>query len=412
MESSIKINNFYKYPVTGKQDDSFIGIKIKNNKIDFYYPETYNISDDIKELRKDIIAILRTIKIAKTFSSNKTKIESTSTNNGEFAITSYLWVINDYLNNGIYINREKVLKTNHNGKINWKRTLNTQPIISNGNVIYNELIVEVNSEVENIMVEIYKLVLKNSIDFIGWLYNLNSKFLGKINFNDKLKKQYIYILKSELEKTFDDYKKIRLKNMLHVLQGLNDKNNNNEITYGVDTYYYIFEKMIDSIFSSKEDQSEYNPKATWHLVRNDFKSEDSSSLYPDTIFIDKEKNNAYVIDAKYYRFGFTGLVTDLPKTRSIHKQITYGEFINKKFGDLNSVRNAFILPYNSYNNSFETNEILYFFGFSKSEWKDGKEDFEKVYSFLMDTKYIINCWNKFNQYDDIKKLIATIETQI
>ena len=35
------IKNFYPHAVTGKVDDSFVGIKIRGNDIHFYYPETY-----------------------------------------------------------------------------------------------------------------------------------------------------------------------------------------------------------------------------------------------------------------------------------------------------------------------------------------------------------------------------------
>lgn len=32
-------------PVTGKIDDSFIGIKIKNDTVNIFYPESYNFTD-------------------------------------------------------------------------------------------------------------------------------------------------------------------------------------------------------------------------------------------------------------------------------------------------------------------------------------------------------------------------------
>lgn len=91
--------NLILHSVTGKIDNSFIGIKIKNNIIEFYYPESYQLADyksNFKEFRKDILSILGTIKIAKTLSLNKAKIESSLSNNN-FAIFSYLWIIKDYL---------------------------------------------------------------------------------------------------------------------------------------------------------------------------------------------------------------------------------------------------------------------------------------------------------------------------
>lgn len=98
--------NYHK--VTNKIDDSFVGIKIRNNRIDFYYPETYNFHESsIEKSRDDVLAILQTIAIAKTHSDSKIKIESSFSNNEAIPLLSYLWIIRDYLINGFYINREK-----------------------------------------------------------------------------------------------------------------------------------------------------------------------------------------------------------------------------------------------------------------------------------------------------------------
>ena len=95
MESLKKINNLTLHSVTGKVDDSFIGIKIKNSLIDFYFPETYDIAEehDIVNLRNDIFAILRTISLAKTFTESNEKVENKFSINGQFALMSYLWII-------------------------------------------------------------------------------------------------------------------------------------------------------------------------------------------------------------------------------------------------------------------------------------------------------------------------------
>ena len=77
------MQNVYASAVTGKIDDSFIGIKIKNDRVDFYYPETYNISkiEDVSLFREDVLAILRTINIAKTLTADKAKIETNLSDN-------------------------------------------------------------------------------------------------------------------------------------------------------------------------------------------------------------------------------------------------------------------------------------------------------------------------------------------
>lgn len=408
--------NLKLHSVTGKFDDSFIGIKIKNNIIDFYYPESYQLTDyksDFKEFRKDVLSILGTIKIAKTLSLNKTKIESSLSNNN-FAILSYLWIIKDYLNNGFYVNREKEFKTNQRGKINWKRTMKNQPIISGNNLIYKDIVVEVRNSFDNIIVDIHKYCVKKSIDFIGWLFNLNSKSIVTKPFNNSIKNQYLHALRAEIDKSFDDYKKIRLNHMLKVLEGLDGESNNDEFVYGVDSYYYIFERMIDSIFGNQKDLKEFNPKANWYLAKDSFKKIPSSELRPDSILINNETNIAYILDSKYYRFGTTNEAADLPETTSIQKQITYGDYLKRNSNiKVKDIRNAFILPYNMYSNEFNKNDLIHYIGFSMAEWKENTENkYESIYAFLIDMKHVIQFWNKNNHENDIDTLINLIEDAV
>lgn len=417
MESLRRINNLTLHSVTGKIDDSFIGIKIKNSMIDFYYPETYDISkeDDIINLRNDIFAILKTISLAKTFSESDDKIENKFSINGQFALMSYLWIINDYLTNGIYINREKTLKINQRGKINWKRTLNRQPIISNGNVIYNETVVEVRNNLDSIIVKAHKQCVKRSLEFIGWLYNLSPKIIETEPYSGPTKKIYIEFIKNELDKTFDDYKKTRLNHMLNVICGLEISENKDEFVYGVDKFHYIFERMINNIFGTEKNLKDFYPSANWYIKNNDIKNKfekvKSSNLMPDTVLIDN--NIAYILDSKYYRYGHTADHNDLPETTSIQKQITYAEYLeknNKK--TIKGIRSAFILPYNMNNNNFNTNEIIHYIGYSETEWKGNENGYESIYAFLIDTKHVINIWNKSNHSDDISKLIKMINDAI
>ena len=313
--------NYHK--VTNKVDDSFIGIKIKNNRIDFYYPETYNFDESsIENSRSDVLAILQTISIAKTHSDSRIKVESSFSNNEAIPLLSYLWIIRDYLMNGFYVNREKVLKKNQRGKVDWKRTLNGQPIISNGNVVYADIVVSVKNDLDNIIVEIHKYCVKKSINILGWLFGIkSSNFVETKPFYKELKDIYTDTLSKELSKTFDDEKKERLKHMLSIVEGLSDDQNENELVYGVDSYAYIFERMINSIFGNRE-ASKFNPSANWHLKAKEYVPFASSDLRPDTILI--HDNIAYVLDAKFYRFGYTADNKDLHETTSIQDRKSVG----------------------------------------------------------------------------------------
>lgn len=415
--SNNKIHNFFSHKVTGCLDDSFVGIKVRNDRIDFYYPESFDLAntEDIKKFRRDVVAILHTIAIAKTLSADKAKIETTLASESAFALHSYLWIIKDYLSNGIYVNREKLLKRNQRGRINWKRTLQGQPIISNGNVIYTDIVVEVPNKIDNIIVEIHKYCVHKSIEYIGWLFGLSASIIEVTPFNESKKKLYMSVLKNELSNTFDDNKKLRLNHMLKVIQGIDGDNDGTEFVYGVDSYYYIFERMIDSIFGNVSDISKFNPKSNWFLKKDNFKKSPSSELRPDTILLSSDKRTAYILDSKYYRFGTTGSNSDLPESTSIQKQITYGDFIKQNHigENIENIRSAFLLPYNKNANKFGYTENLEYIGYSNTEWRDNTEEHQTIYAFLIDLKHTILTWNSYNAHEqDIATLIESIEAEI
>lgn len=407
-DSDALIPHYHK--VTNKIDDSFVGIKIKNDRIDFYYPETYNFDESsIENSRKDVLAILQTIAIAKTHSDSKIKIESSFSNNEAKPLLSYLWVIRDYLIHGLYVNREKVFKKNQRGKVDWKRTINGQPIISKSNIVYKDIVVSVKNDLDDIIVEIHKCCIKKSIDILGWLFGIKSSaFIQTRKLSKELKNYYIDALRKELNNTFEDVKKERLTHMLSIIEGLSDDQNSNELVYGVDSYAYIFEKMINSIFGNR-DATKFNPSANWYLKAKEYEPFASSDLRPDTILI--RDNIAYVLDSKFYRFGFTADGKDLPETTSIQKQITYGDFIkNNKMGDeIKKIRNAFILPYNKYNNKLGLSGTLEYIGYSKTDYRKGIEDHEIIHAFLIDLKYVIETWNKRNHSKDVASFVEQIE---
>lgn len=406
-ENKTKIKNFFAHSVTGKSDDSFVGFKIMGNEIHFYYPESYRFDPASSTMRNDIVDLLRTVSIAKTKSTTFSQANNTYEGNGEFALISYLWVINDFLSNGFYVNREKTYKINQSGKVNWKRTMQSQPIVSNGNVIYPNITVEVKNNIDNVMVDIHKHCVKVSIDFIGWLFNLSSNFIEDKPYNETIKKIYIAALRQELDSTFEDEKRLRLNHFLNVILGLDSKNNN-EFVYGVDSYYYVFERMIDSIFGNIKNIREFNPKAKWQLVKNNYRETKSSDLRPDTIIV--KENEAFIIDSKFYRFGFTGKEEDLPETTSIQKQITYGEFIEKNVAAVNieNVYNAFLLPYDKSREVFKSDENIQYIGFAKTTWKDNTKKHELVHSFLIDLKHVVKTWNRYSHETDVNYLISEI----
>ena len=400
------------HSVTGGVDDSFVGLKFDGNQIHIFHPECYSISGETPKARNEILALIRTISIAKTASLERSKAYNTQNDGGDFALYSYLWMINDFLANGFYVNREKTYKVNQNGRINWKRTMQTEPIVSENNVVFPNITVEKKSEMDNILVEVHKLCVKKSIDYIGWLFNLNSSFIVVPRLTDSIKKAYLNAVQQELDHTFLDSKRLLLNHMKNILNGLDERSNNKEFVYGVDSYYYIFERMIDSIFGNVDRMIDFYPSSKWQLVRDNFAEHESSKLRPDTIILQKDDCDhytAFILDSKFYRFGFTGDEADLPETTSIQKQITYDEYIQKNTDyPIVNVYNAFLMPYDKTRDVFKSNENIQYIGFAKSTWKDNENSHELIHSFLIDLKHVIMNWNNYNHADDVAILVEMI----
>lgn len=409
------IENLILHSASGGQDDSFVGLKYIKNQVHIYYPECYQIDANSSTFRNDVLALLRTISIAKTSSSESSKAYNTQNEGGDYALLSYIWLINDYLSRGFYVNREKTYKTNQNGKINWKKTMQLDPIVSNSNIVFPNVVVERKNSIDNIIVDVHKFCVKKSIDYIGWLFNIKSDFIQVPHFTESLKKIYLNALNKELSHTFIDDKKVLLNHMKNVLVGLDETSNNKEFVYGVDSYYYIFERMIDSIFRNVDSIKDFYPSSKWVLLKNK-EPIPSSNLRPDTIILKEENDNntAFILDSKFYRFGFTGNDKDLPETTSIQKQITYGEYI-KSFAKreeakikVDKVYSAFIIPFDKEREPFKSDNNLEYVGYAKSDWKGNDNSYEIVHTFLIDLKHVIKTWNTYNHKEDVDSLVTEI----
>lgn len=395
------IPNFYTHLVSGQSDDSFVGLKFAENNVHLYHPESYSLdTSSLTNLRSDILKFLNTFKLTDNKTNKSSNIYDRTIIGDKFALKSYIWLLKDYLSNGLYYSRDKSFKINQSGKINWKRTYQRQAFISKRTIFYRDIISELKHNNENIITEIHKFVLKTSVQYVGWLYGLKVHIFQETNYQKEKKSFYVSILKSELNQTFDDLKKLRLTHMLKVINGLDQKDNNNELDYGLDNYYYIYEKMIDSLFSSVSDISQFYPKSVWYLKDYNNSPMNSSNLRPDTIFI--QNQIAYIIDAKYYRYGFTKRLDDLPQTSSIQKQITYGDYIlnNNLFG-VKNVYNVFLIPFNK-NSQKISNSILEHIGYAESNWRRNNLDIDQdnnlVHVFLIDLKFLIESWYKKNSF--------------
>ncbi len=394
------------------KSNGFVGIKIDEGIVKVFVPRVFREDEDWK---KDIRLFLKSIEIAKTKNTENINKGSNNTDNA-WPIDSYLWLINDYLENGFYYNREKKISRSNSGKIEWKRTLQQVPIYSDGNIIYDQLITSKMTPANDMITHIYKLCLRQSIDKIGWLFNYN--FHIQIDQIVSIKEMIMRVRK-ELNETFDDIKRIRFNHMLNILTTTEGDNMlSSHYSYGITNYYYVFETMVDMLFDgiTGDEKKKYDPNGYWQLNgQNRFLA---SRLRPDTIL--KRNDKTYILDAKMYQYGATHDRSKLPETQSLQKQITYGDFVSNNLMDKN-IRNAFILPYNKLLKSFinDPNAMKYndsnlvYFGYAYVDWRDDEnfQDYDNIYAFGIDFNYLLNNY-KNPDYEIINHFCKVIEENI
>jgi hypothetical protein len=392
---------------------TFVGIKFTDNDIHIHYPETFRwnfIADGavpVTSLDDDITlgirSIISSIEYAKTHSGEKTLQNDTSDANEAFALKSYIWIIQDFMNNGLYKNRENVFKVNQKGKIDWKRTLSKIPLYSEGNFVYKDFVVSTKSQLDNMLVDIYRFCVLKSIFLAGWLYGIRSSSFGvkkisEVLLSDAMQKRYIYAIRNELAKTFDDEKRLRLSHMLNVIQGLN-KSTGGQLVYGVDSFDYVFECAVNRVLGTAKEKTAFSPYGEWS---NGTKS---SPLRPDSIFING--STYIIIDSKCYRYAATGYQFEncdgLPATDSIQKQITYGDYLQKILmlkGEPSKIYNCFVVPYNktvNYGKKSRTDEFLCYSGlYATANWRENLREYEKIYVLLIDMRDVLE---KMREYD-------------
>lgn len=389
-------------------DDSFVGIRCKNNNIEVVFPMGYQIGDNNDDVRKDILLLLNILSEFTDKSTADLKTKSMDQRTG-FPIFSYIYLIRDFLSNGLYVEKEKNYTVGKRGKINWSKTIKTQRAYPTKNsFIYLDYVVGDSSINQNELITlVHEACVYRCFDKIGWLYTSYKPQEPRMTFD---KHFFESIVMQSMAKTFNDKKKELFRHLLNVIREESNEEFLEAFTYGTYRFEYVWENMIDYMFGIS-DKEKYFPHSNWHLNGSD---KENSALEPDTIMI--KDGIAYVLDAKYYKYGITAIPGHLPATSSIAKQIIYAEYIedNKlcdEDGNVLKTYNAFIMPFSKQGKYFKTEKNYKYIGYADAEWKDFEHDYEHVQGILLDTNYIMEHCSRLS-IEDIDELAELIEISI
>lgn len=410
--------------------EGFVGVKIENKKTKVYFPYGYPVrllkgANDIvlkKEIRYLLYSLVGTKADAKLNSQSFLSDENSY-------LYDCIYLIEDFLDKGVYLEDEIISSFKSNGKINWKKTIKNQmPMIDMKNgkisgVLFNNTYRQKNIKKENIISLLELEALKIAKENIGFLYpDFYVKETGICDY-----KVYLPYLKNEISHVFTDTKKRIYESIINILDNKGKKDAPVSFKIGTYDYHIVWENMLRKVYGTI-DEKKYFPETTYTLkTKNDnsLKRLVVSNMRPDLLFKPKDKSEYYIIDAKYYKYCETNNDSStLPASESISKQIIYQQKIEEQLlssGDLTRnfimvnepVHSMFILPYDKSNydgEEFLPSSIkeLAFKGFGSIE---AKQSFDKTYIIALafkDTKDLITEFNEgrkyhyFNQYTQLQ----------
>lgn len=376
---------------SNEDGDRFVGIKADSDNAMVYFPIGYQLPKEDGEIRKDIKHLIQVLSEFTTSEDRLLAINKfAAPQTVDFPINAYKSVIEYYFEKGgkYYTEVDPIYKTASKGKQNWTRTVRDQvPLVQQKNgvssFIYTEFTVkDVTPNDTKIITQINRFCVYEAFKKLGWLY---VPYMPENPGPHPDPKTSIAILNAKLGNTNDDKKRMLFQAMKDMLEYMDEKTSDRQFYFGTDNFDHVWEKLIDRAFGER-DKEKFFPRSRWLLDYGKYK--EKRPLMPDTIMI--YNNKYYVLDAKCYKYGWTGIPDHLPDGSSINKQITYGEYLEKHKGiETDSLFNAFIMPFNMAKNYFEINDFVGNVGEAVGDWRDNKKNYERIQGIVMDTRHLM-----------------------
>ena len=389
-----------------KGEYEYIGFDLESNAGRFIFPCRYiasgreNAADaeqekEQKEEAKKIISLIK--RVQKEFSLGGSGDES-------FQFYSMVWLIRDYIDNGYYTETERVVRRGGQGRIDWKHTLRHSGIYFDGkNLLYRDFYVQKNRLDEaNLLAQIYKCCLAYSAECIGFLYNVSQTERSVFRMDSSADVGFMfYHVQKELGRTFNSYKQMLLRHLLTILKGRQGKIRAVSLCMHDKEFEYVFEFLVNSVFGTEVVQDFYNEYC--YVIGDNHNRFSASKLRPDTIMKNPMASESvepdfYVIDAKYYNYGYTGNPRDLPQASAIAKQIGYNYYLRDNYNETDENRkefySIFLLPFAKGDEYDYIEYIGYATNSSSSANKMDKEDekMDKVAVCLVDLKMLVDVY--------------------
>lgn len=358
---------------------TFVGILTIDGIVIKSFPKYLLNKQEPLEEMKEIIKVLTKY----NYENNLINLYSGYDNHKEYNLLSLcLYLINDFQDNGIYLNQEIIIETNGEGEILWDNTINENfALIIKNKPFYTELKTKNTSDNEmDYITRLHKYVISDCYKKLEKanlleLFEMDYVILSDEELSDFGDDDYIiYMLQKELNVQFSTRKQILLKTLLSYVQKSKTFNENLGLSmYGTNSFYNVWEKACAKVFDNKLDVQLKMLDLKGHLHRDYTGDKDKKlleiiekpiwmsinskndghkakyTLIPDLISIFEIKNESCfaIFDAKYYNIVLDKYnLENHPGVGDVTKQylyqLAYNDFILKH--EFSYIINAFLMP--------------------------------------------------------------------
>lgn len=352
---------------------TYVGVIIFGNRVMKIYPKY--LPDNVEPLDK----MKQVLKVLTKY--NKSKKQTVNLYNGAGAEKSFnylaviLFILNDYLENGVYEENEEVTEINGEGEILWGKTIDEGLAIIKDNVpYYMDMITQRSSNDEanyftrlhlSVVTECSKQLHDSQLETLFGIEKIYASDEEIESFGDTY--EILGKISSELSEQFNTRKQVLLKTLYaYISQKAKLLYSGAGISmFGTNSFNLVWETACGSAFNNLREvplknlhlpsalDTRYSPKdnllkiidkPAWHGDR--FVKEADRTFIPDIVTF--TKRTFIILDAKYYVLHLEKgeNISGQPGVEDVGKQyiyqIAYKDFLHAhKFC---AIKNAFILP--------------------------------------------------------------------
>lgn len=359
---------------------NFVGVLTVGNRVIKCFPKY------ITQNPEPTAEMKQTIKVLQRYGSKEQIINmynGDGQNNSFNLLAVMLFLLDDYHQNGLYINTEDIVELNGEGPILWEQTINNGfTIISNNRPYYVDLYTHRSVDDENdFFYRLHKCVVTECSQQLREAGILDLFEMVEAEISDETRSDLgdddyiLYRLQSELNVQYNTHKQILLKTLYAYIAHHKTLADNFGISmYGTTSFHTVWEDVCKEVFSDRLNTqlrnlqlpngiaAGYTPtdqlisiieKPKWQGWKEDgtrFEKEAADTLIPDIITLADIDGvcSFFILDAKYYCIQLepNKVLRGQPGVGDVTKQYLYQLAYKQFIADhgIGIVRNCFLMP--------------------------------------------------------------------